>query len=85
MINDFSHAQGDHIELGLIDANAADAVNDAFEFLGRDGFIDAPGQIEYTFEGGNTVVRVNTAGDLAPEMEIQLLGQIDLVASDFLL
>jgi Ca2+-binding RTX toxin-like protein len=85
VINDFSHAQGDKIDLSFIDASPANPAIDAFEFLGRDGFIDAPGQIEYTFEGGNTVVRVNTTGDLAPEMEIQLLGNIDLVASDFVL
>src|SRR3712207_7731188 len=42
----------------------------------------SPGQIEYVFEGNNTVVRFNTEGSNAPEMEIQLLGNIDLVASD---
>ena len=81
----FSHAQGDVIDLRQVDAIAATSGNDAFEFLGRDGFVDTAGQVEYTFAGGNTVVRVNTGGDLAPEMEIQLQGNIDLVAADFVL
>jgi serralysin len=85
VINDFSTTQGDRIALFAIDANDADAGDDAFEFLGRDGFIDTAGQVEYTFVGGNTVVRVNTGGDLAPEMEIQLQGNIDLVAGNFFL
>jgi Ca2+-binding RTX toxin-like protein len=85
VINDFSHAQGDLIDLGFVDANAGTAGDDVFQFLGKDGFLDAPGQIEYVFEGNNTVVRVNTAGDGAPEMEIQLTGQINLVAGDFFL
>jgi hypothetical protein len=37
------------------------------------------------FEGNNTVVHINTEGGNAPEMEIELVGQINLVASDFLL
>jgi Ca2+-binding RTX toxin-like protein len=85
VILDFRRDQGDKIDLGLIDANAADAVNDGFEFLGKGPTIDAPGQIEYVFENNTTVVRINTDGGNTPEMEIQLLGQIDLVASDFIL
>jgi Ca2+-binding RTX toxin-like protein len=86
VINDFSHAQGDKIDLGVIDADPSTGTNDVFTFLGKDGFLDAPAQIEYVFENNTTVVRVNTVGGSgAPEMEIQLLGQIDLVASDFIL
>jgi Ca2+-binding RTX toxin-like protein len=85
VILDFRHDQGDRIDLFQVDAAPSNPAIDAFEFLGRGPTIDAPGQIEYVFEGGNTVVRINTAGDLAPEMEIQLLGNIDLVAGDFIL
>jgi hypothetical protein len=42
-----------------------------------------PGQVEFVFEGGNTVAHVNTEGGNAPEMEIELLGQINLTAGDF--
>ena len=87
VIQDFNHAQSDVLDLHFIDANAADSVNDSFEFLGKDALIDAPGQISYSFEGGTTVVEMNTVGgfDSAPEMQIQLQGNIDLVASDFIL
>ena len=53
--------------------------------MGEGPTADAPGQVEFVFEAGDTVVRVNTAGGGAPEMDIRLLGQVDLVASDFLL
>jgi Ca2+-binding RTX toxin-like protein len=85
VINDFSHAQGDVIDLHLLDASPSNPAIDAFEFLGKGPTIDAPGQIEYVFENNTTVVRINTEGSNAPEMEIQLQGTIDLVASDFLL
>jgi Ca2+-binding RTX toxin-like protein len=87
VIQDFSHAQGDILDLGSIDANPVDSLNDSFEFLGKDALIDAPGQISYSFEGRTTVVEMNTVGgfDSAPEMQIQLQGNIDLVASDFFL
>ena len=38
-------------------------------FLGRGPTTDAPGQVEFIFEAGDTVVRVNTAGAGAPEVE----------------
>jgi Ca2+-binding RTX toxin-like protein len=87
VITDFGRGLGDIIDLHNIDANPADAVNDSFEFLGKDALVDAPGQISYTFENNTTVVRINTEGGFAsaPEMEIQLSGQINLVAGDFII
>ena len=87
VIQDFSHAQGDVLDLSFIDASPENQNINTFEFLGKDALVDAPGQITYTFEGNTTVVQINTAGGLnsPPEMEIQLQGQIDLVASDFIL
>jgi Ca2+-binding RTX toxin-like protein len=87
VVLDFRHDQGDRIGLGPIDPFPGHAGDDAFEFLGKDALVDAPGQITYGFEGNTTVVRMNTVGgfDSPPEMEIQLLGNIDLVAGDFFL
>jgi len=87
VIQDFSHAQGDVLDLSFIDASPENPNIATFEFLGQDATIDAPGQISYSFEGNTTVVEMNTVGgfDSPPEMEIQLQGNIDLVASDFLL
>ena len=87
VINDFRHDQGDVIDLRSVDADAGDSADDAFLFLGKDALTDAPGQISYSFEGNTTVVRLETAGASfnTPEMEIQLQGNIDLVAGDFFL
>ena len=86
VIQDFRHAQGDVLDLSFIDANPVDQLNDSFEFLGKGGSsFDAPGQIQFVFENNTTVVQINMVGNDTPEMEIQLQGQIDLVASDFLL
>jgi Ca2+-binding RTX toxin-like protein len=86
VVTDFSHAQGDKIDLSGFDAFVGGGgPDDAFEFLGKGPTVDAPGQVEFVFEGGNTVVHVNTEGGNAPEMEIELLGQINLTAGDFLL
>jgi serralysin len=85
VIQDFRHAQGDVLNLHEFDANTDSPGFDSFEFLGKDGSFDAPGQIRYVFENNTTVVQINTAGGDVPEMEIQLQGNIDLVASDFLL
>jgi Ca2+-binding RTX toxin-like protein len=86
VIQDFRHAQGDVLDLSFIDANPVDQLNDSFEFLGKGGSsFDGPGQIQFVFENNTTVVQINTVGNDTPEMEIQLQGQIDLVASDFFL
>jgi serralysin len=84
MIQDFSHTQGDVLDLSFIDANTENGTFDRFEFLG-DVRVDGPGRITYAFEGNNTVVQINTAGGDTPEMEIQLQGHVDLLASDFIL
>jgi Ca2+-binding RTX toxin-like protein len=83
----FSHVQGDRLDMHLVDPNGDATGFGTFEFLGKDALIDAPEQISYTFEGNNTVVEINTAGgfESPPEMEIELRGHVDLVASDFIL
>jgi Ca2+-binding RTX toxin-like protein len=85
VILDFARADGDVIDLRSVDAVAGTPGDQGFEFLGFNGSLDVPGHIEYVFEGDNTVVRVNTAGDNAPDMEIQLSGHVNLAAVDFLL
>ena len=76
VVQDFSRSQGDGFDLSFIDADAESSGNGTFEFLGKDALIDAPGQITYSFEGNNTVVKINTVGGFnsPPEMEIQLAG-----------
>jgi Ca2+-binding RTX toxin-like protein len=85
VVQDFSHAQGDVLDLSFIDASPENPNINSFEFLGKNGGFDAPGQVQFVFENNTTVVQINTVGNDTPEMEIQLQGQIDLVASDFIL
>lgn len=53
-----------------------------FTFVGTGAFT---GQVRYQHVGGNTLIQGNTDADAAPEMEIQVTGIIDFVASDFIL
>ena len=90
VITDFSHAEGDRIDLHLIDATAATNGDSAFSFIGTKAF-SAPGQVRFFVEGDHTVVEMNTFGsgdtiaDGPAELQIELAGNITLVASDFIL
>jgi len=70
---------GDRINLSTIDANNINPGNQAFTFIV--GPFTAAGQVRYA--GG--IIRANTGGSLAPDLEIQLTGAPPLVATDFIL
>lgn len=78
-ITDFSHAQGDRIDISnLAEANIA--------FLGESGVLTGNGpEAAYVQKDGFTHIYVSVAGNGAPEVEIVLTGEIDLVAEDFVL
>ena len=81
-IQDFSHSQGDLIDLQLIDANAALAGNQAFTFIGNTAFSgDATGQLRYD----SGVVYGSTDADADAEFAIQIIGSPTLLAADFVL
>ena len=82
LIKDFSHAQGDRIDLGMIFGPVSPSLY-AFTFVGKDD-ADDPGEVGYHFSGNRTIVEVNADSDAAVELEIELSGKIDLVAGDFL-
>ena len=90
VITDFSHAEGDRIDLHVIDATAATNGDSAFSFIGTKAF-SAPGQVRFFVEGDHTVVEMNTFGsgdtiaDGPAKSQIELAGNITLVASDFIL
>jgi Ca2+-binding RTX toxin-like protein len=77
LIRDFNRGQGDKLVFELEDAQGLDLT-----FKGQDGFT-AAGQVRFFFEGDHTVVAVNTVGSSGAEMQIELAGHINLVASDF--
>lgn len=60
---------GDQIDLATIDANTGVGGNQAFVFRGT-GAITGAGQVNVVASGGDTLIRANTGGTLAPELEI---------------
>ena len=85
-IVDFSHAEGDHIDLSAIDAdgNAANG-NTAFTFLGGGAFTGAGHELLVAVIGGVQVVLVDLTGDRVPDMQINVTSATTLVAGDFIL
>jgi Ca2+-binding RTX toxin-like protein len=81
VVTDFDAAE-DRIGLSFIDADETVEHNQAFSFIGNAEF-SAPGQVRFTIEGGDTVVRLNTRGDLAADAVIVLHGVHALTVGDF--
>ncbi|QNM83880.1 M10 family metallopeptidase C-terminal domain-containing protein [Sphingomonas sabuli] len=84
-IADFSRAQGDHIDLHLVDAHVGLAGDQAFAFIGTGAFTGAAGQLRYQVINGNTYVYGDTNGDGAADFLIRVDGGINLAAADFIL
>lgn len=82
-ITDFSHAKGDKIVLGGVDAIAGTPESDAFTFIGDSRFSGTAGELRFNVIGGNTFVAADTDGDRISDFVIQLDGVVDLTAADF--
>jgi len=85
VITDFSHAQGDEIDLTAIDANAGAAGNQAFSFIGANLYTGIAGQLRFSVAGGVTTIAGDVNGDMVSDFHITLNGGIALVAGDFVL
>ena len=84
-ILDFSHKQGDWIDLTAVDANDQVLGNQAFQFVGQAQFTGA-GQIRFFQQGDDTVVEANTTdAAVGAEMRIVIDPLVTLQASDFVL
>ncbi|MGO1079697.1 calcium-binding protein [Inquilinus sp. CA228] len=85
-ITDFSHAQGDRIDLAAIDASTAVAGDQAFSFIGTALFTGVAGQLRFAFTSpGVTTIAGDVNGDGTSDFHIQLTGAIALVSADFVL
>ena len=82
-ILDFSHAQGDKIDLSGIDAITATTANDAFKLVSI--FSHHAGELIYTAHDGGVLVQGDINGDGHADFAIDVLGVTSLVASDFIL
>jgi len=85
VIADFSHAQGDRIDLAAIDARFTVAGNQAFSFIGTAAFTGVAGQLHYWRDAGRTIVSGDVNGNGTADFNIALTGTIALVAGDFVL
>lgn len=82
VLNDFTIGL-DRIDLRLIDANLQQSDNQSFVFVGHRGDI-VPHSVSYVFADADTLVRADVDGDQIADLEILLVGQKVLTASDFL-
>ena len=85
VIKDFTHLQGDDIDLSTIDAKTG-AGNQKFTFIGQGAFTGAKGQLHFTFAGpAKTIVEGDTDGNGLADFQIELTGHKLLVQGDFIL
>lgn len=78
VINDFSAAQGDKIDLSGIDANTLVASDQAFSYIGAAAFTSVAGQLR--FSAG--ILAGDVDGNGVADFELQLVGASSLVAAD---
>jgi serralysin len=84
VILDFSHGQGDQIDLASIDAKSGNG-NQAFHFIGKQGFHDTKGELHFVKQAGFLVVEGDINGDGRADFQIEVHGLGKLVAGDFVL
>lgn len=85
LIEDFSTRQYDKVDLTRIDANSLVAGNQAFHFIGAQGFGGHAGDLRTVHLGGKTVVIADTNGDRLADFAIAIEGSIALTETLFLL
>ena len=84
-IEDFSSREGDHIDLTAIDAQTADTVDQAFKFIGTNGYSGTSGELRIMVVSNGVFVYADTNGDRSSDMSIFVAGVTGLTAADFLL
>jgi Ca2+-binding RTX toxin-like protein len=82
-ITDFSHADGDLIDLHAIDANQHTTGNQDLDFIGSHDFHHVAGELRSVIHNGDTFVSGDVDGDGVADFSIKLDGSKTLSASDF--
>jgi Ca2+-binding RTX toxin-like protein len=85
VITDFNIAQGDRIDLSQIDANAYADGDQAFTFIGNAAFSGNPGELNYIYVNGDTIIQMQTGTSPDVEAVIRLEGIVTPDASWFAL
>jgi Ca2+-binding RTX toxin-like protein len=84
LVVDFSHAEGDLIDLSSMDANGDVEGSPVFVFIGTAAFsADATGQVRY--DAVNGIVYGSMDADADAEFSIEIAGAPALVAGDFVM
>lgn len=83
VINDFSHAELDLIDLSRIDANGSDAGEGAFSLL--TAFDGTHGALTVTAQAGRWLVQGDVNGDKVADFAILVTSATALLAADFVL
>lgn len=84
-IFDFSHGQGDRISLSAIDANTKAGGNQAFTFIGTQGFHDKAGELRFVKGSSDTYIYGDRNGDGKADFVLHLDDRVGLVNGDFIL
>lgn len=83
VIVDFSHGQGDRIDLSTIDGTGK-AAGHSFHFIGTKAFDGSKGALHYRFEGSTkTIVEGDIDGDKHADFQIEIAAHKGLTAVDF--
>jgi Ca2+-binding RTX toxin-like protein len=83
-VSDFVHG-ADKISLGTIDANTRVSGNQAFTFIGAQGFHRVAGELKAYQSSGNTYLAGDVNGDGYADFTIKALGAHTFAAADFVL
>jgi Ca2+-binding RTX toxin-like protein len=74
VITDFNIAQGDRIDLSGVDANAYVDGDQAFTFIGTAAFSGNPGELNYMYVDGDTIIQMQNGTSPDVEGAIRLEG-----------
>jgi hypothetical protein len=72
VITDFDHAETDKIDLAGLDAKTASGGDQAFAFIGSQGFHHIAGELHYTSGGGGVIVSGDVNGDGVADFSIDI-------------
>jgi Ca2+-binding RTX toxin-like protein len=84
-ITDFSHAQGDRINLSAIDADTGTGGDQAFILIGSAAYSHHAGELRVVAAADKTTVAGDIDGDGSSDFHIVLTGIIALAVADFVL
>ena len=84
-ILDFSHAQGDLIDLSKVDANTTLAGDQAFTFIGTSAFTHTAGELHLQVGPSSSLLTGDTNGDGLADLAIHIDTTVAPVAADLVL